>query len=615
MGAQAVRLSNVDINNALENKDFEVLFQPIFDLSNGALARMETFVRWRHPSLGVLPPGAFISFFESQGRMGELTRYILDEALNSYAEWRGPYAPGFSINLSLADLADETFTSHLTTAMQARDFPADLITLECPMPPVDSDLEGMVDRFSGLRKTGARLAIEVRGRASEFLRTVDPFPFDEIKTGGSSILRFARTVRGPGLSAISDLLDIAKKANAVTTAVGVEDQASLSALRGLGFTAAQGNHLAKVGVLNDFRPARVNHVRELLELPTLNGDELAALFRTTAPAPQAAGSEDATEKADVDPGAANPDKQDAVENTEAAETSPTEEDKQALVARARKKAKAIALAKRAKARDARKAAAIKRAKAKVALAKQQSEQDADLASDASKAPRDLQDRIAQEFADAPGENDAPAETVVDVVAAFVEDASEAPSEGSDSHMTDKEPDDAPSTTEAATISGSGEPAPEPPENDSFQVQIPISNARVYFRPGISVRSAPTTISGGLFAPAPSHDAQSRDAAVDVAFADDGDDVADPRPAEAAPVAAEQNDFAMSETASDPAPVPSNEDAVTETYDDLNAQPPQRPKRKHFLARRYKVVPKHFWPKPWKRAIQQRRSANENAAEA
>ena len=86
MGAQAVRLSNVDINNALENKDFEVLFQPIFDLGNGALACMETFVRWRHPSLGVLPPGAFISFFESQGRMGELTRYVLDNAIESYSE-------------------------------------------------------------------------------------------------------------------------------------------------------------------------------------------------------------------------------------------------------------------------------------------------------------------------------------------------------------------------------------------------------------------------------------------------------------------------------------------------------------------------------------------------
>ncbi len=286
MGAQAVRLSNVDIDNALKNRDFEILFQPIFDLSNGALARVETFVRWRHATLGALPPGAFISFFESQGRMSELTRYVLNAALEQYKEWRGPYAPGFSINLALSDLGDEAFVSHFEVLLREHGFPADLITLECPMPPVDQDIEQAAQNFERLAKTGARLAIEVRGRTNDFLRKVDPFPFDEIKTGGAAILRFARTVRGPGLSAISELLDLANASNAAITAVGVEDQASLSALRSLGFAAAQGNHLGKVGGLKDFTPSRVNEVRALLDLEPLDKAALAAMFRTSAPSPQ-----------------------------------------------------------------------------------------------------------------------------------------------------------------------------------------------------------------------------------------------------------------------------------------------------------------------------------------
>ena len=283
MGAQAVRLSNVDINNALKNKDFEILFQPIFDLNNGALARFETFVRWRHASLGVLPPGAFISFFESQGRMSELTRYVLDEALTQYKAWRGPFAPGFSINLALSDLGDEAFASHFVVLLRDHEFPAELITLECPMPPVDQDVDQAQENFKRLSDTGARLAIEVRGRTNDFLRKIEPFPFDEIKTGGAAILRFARTVRGPGLSAISELLELAEEANAAITAVGVEDQASLSALRSLGFAAAQGNHLAKVGALTNFKPSHVNDVRDLLGLENLSADDLAALFRTSAP--------------------------------------------------------------------------------------------------------------------------------------------------------------------------------------------------------------------------------------------------------------------------------------------------------------------------------------------
>ena len=81
MGAQAVRLTNVDIDNALKNKHFEVVFQPLFNLEDGSLLRFEAFVRWVHPGLGVLPPGAFVSFFENQGRMKELTRYVINAAL------------------------------------------------------------------------------------------------------------------------------------------------------------------------------------------------------------------------------------------------------------------------------------------------------------------------------------------------------------------------------------------------------------------------------------------------------------------------------------------------------------------------------------------------------
>ncbi|HXI87345.1 MAG TPA: EAL domain-containing protein, partial [Parvularculaceae bacterium] len=288
MGAQAVRLSNVDIDNALKNKDFEVLFQPIFDLGNGALARVESFVRWRHPSLGVLPPGAFISFFETQGRMSELTRYVLGEALTRYCGWRGSSAPGFSINLALSDLFDDAFAGRFAVLLRDSGFPADLITLECPMPPVTMEIETAAGCFHRLADTGARLAIEVRGRANDFLRQINPFPFDEIKTGGAAILRFARTVRGPGLSAISELLDLAHKANAAITAVGVEDQASLAALRGLGFAAAQGNHLGKVAPLDAFQPSRVNEVRALLGLEPLSPQDLDALFRTEAPSPQPA---------------------------------------------------------------------------------------------------------------------------------------------------------------------------------------------------------------------------------------------------------------------------------------------------------------------------------------
>ncbi|VAW07584.1 hypothetical protein MNBD_ALPHA05-1019 [hydrothermal vent metagenome] len=646
MGAQAVRLSNVDIDKALENRDFEVRFQPIFDLGNGALARMETFVRWRHPSLGVLPPGAFISFFETQGRMSELTRYVLAEALDGYLGWRGPFEPGFSINLALTDVSDDAFARHFKKILRDRDFPADLVTLECPMPLVDVDMQAAAENFASLRECGARLAIEVRGRANDFLRNIDPFPFDEIKTGGASILRFARTVRGPGLSAISDLLDIANKANALITAVGVEDQASLAALRGLGFTAAQGNHLAKVGDLSDFRPGRVNEVRELLGLAALSAEDLTALFRTEAPAlktgdADAAPSEDSdatgtlierlqahTEKQAARAAAAADAADDNSADVESADQEKMTPAQQVM----REKAKAVALAKRAKAREIRKAAAITRAKAKAAKAQAEAAaqptgapaSDApDTALPPSAAPRALQDRLAQEYTadssqvedelfDAPeSAPPAPVQETKDNNDA-VADASSLSVDEQIGDQPDELQFDASAAAEESPMPDE-QHAPAALENDADgPISLHVDAPSAHFRPV-------TRVSGDTHL----NQSQSR-AAAPAAGPNDAINVVPPdlRQQETQQFSFEEELYFEELPASlegsaphpepesapeaEPAPEPSEPPSDTivqghlEEEHALDAAPAPRPRRQNLLTRRYKLMPTHFWPKPWKR---------------
>ncbi len=670
MGAQAVRLSNVDIDNALKNKDFEVLFQPIFDLGNGALGRVEAFVRWRHPNLGLLPPGAFISFFESQGRMSELTRYVLANAISAYTSWRGPFAPGLSINLALSDLGDDAFASHLIKLLRDREFPADLVTLECPMPPVDMPLDVAAEHFKRLSDTGARLAIEVRGRANDLLRSLDPFPFDEIKTGGSAILRFARTVRGPGLSAIADLLDIANDANAAITAVGVEDQASLAALRGLGFTAAQGNHLGKVGDLKEFRPHRINEVRELLELEPLSADEIAALFRTQAPSPQApepslfddqdneAETEDALierlnqrvaqfdapeppeEKVKAAPAAP-----DSENKTSPAQTdNPAGEDPDAeKKAKAREKAKALVLAKRARARAARKAAAIERAKAKAVSKKTEQNEEA---SGENNPPRAMQERLNEAFRASDGE-------IIDVEPQDLQETTQA-DEAVRKQQADKAPDSsspiiitqedvAQSGIDAAATSSelaAGDTAQSETDFErqeavtasaaghSRRVRLNVGASHAYFQPGIRV-GAPALpgAPNDPIAPAPLNVTATKDAPGDTPVRQEQtppDEAHDAKPdetplstVERAMAALEPDESPFQKAASEEpslAPVSPLEDDTLgdlhgEENDAIAAAPRRRrgPRRKNFLTRKYQVWPTHFWPKSWKRAIRRRRA--------
>ena len=644
MGAQAVRLSNVDIDNALKNKDFEVLFQPIFDLGNGALARVETFVRWRHPKLGLLPPGAFISFFESQGRMGELTRYVLGNALREYTEWRGPWPPGLSVNLALSDLSDDAFTSHFTKLLRDNDFPADLVTLELPMPPVDMPIETAAAHFARIADTGARLAIEVRGRANELLRSLDPFPFDEIKTGGSAILRFARTVRGPGLSAIADLLEVANKANAAITAVGVEDQASLSALRGLGFTAAQGNHLGKVGDLKDFRPHRINEVRSLLGLEPLSADNITALFRTEAPAPQAAEASEDTAPEDAlidrlnervaqfDNGA----QAEATPRDEPAEAGGAltgiEEEKKTL---AKEKAKALALAKRAKMRDARKSAAIERAKAKAGHKPAEATDVPEAAVTAPSAARGMQERLNRAFtAEEEPPRPAPAEEGTPVM--FTQEelslpkapaakAPPSPPPAAEKTEPKRAADTAAAKPEAKTtveravaaemaaMQKASASKAQAPGGLMAPVSLSVGASGAYFQPGIRVGAA--ALPG-------QPDKSIPPAGIAVPAAPKAETPL-PKPAAERPLAAPKPPKAevnLPEPAPErPLAAPPKRPVAKDTGDlhedeTLSASvPPPKRRPKPFLTRTVVPLSKHFWPRSWRRAWA--RQAAQRSAEA
>lgn len=663
MGAQAVRLSNVDIDNALKNKDFEVLFQPIFDLGNGALARMESFVRWRHPNLGLLPPGAFISFFESQGRMSELTRYVLANAISAYSNWRGPFAPGLSVNLALSDLSDEAFASHFVKLLRDHDFPADLVTLECPMPPVDMSMEKASEHFKRLSDTGARLAIEVRGRANDLLRTLDPFPFDEIKTGGSAILRFARTVRGPGLSAIADLLDVANDANAAITAVGVEDQASLAALRGLGFTAAQGNHLGKVGELKDFRPHRINEVRELLELEPLSSENLAALFRTEAPSlptTETASNEktkDAEQKTEdalikrLNERVAQFDTTDEApeEKSEKAETeNQTADTEQEKKAKAREKAKALMLAKRAKARDERKAAAIERAKAKAAGKTPDSQTENE--SSAARAPRELQERLNEAFK--PSEKSAPQQlsrqddNVQKPAAETKEKAKEAVTASAAARAATAGEDPVAQArrrqaaqAEAAPVAPPAPPLSQPTGTGSAStaamtksVKLSVGAASAYFQPGIRV-GAPALPGAperevqpaALNFPKPGETGESTpELAAETETPDDDSPAEESNSAQQSTV-----ERAMASLAPEDAPIKKqtvseapaqpetpSEDLIGDLHkeDAPSIDRPKPKRKKSFLRRTVIPYPTHFWPKSWKRAWRKRQANKENSSE-
>lgn len=246
MYSSSFRLTNRDIDLAFEAGHFRLVFQPKIALATGAVLGAEAYVRWLHPDYGLMPPGLFLSFFDRRERSGDLTRFVATAAADAVVEWRtrGQNWP-VSINLAGSDLADPTLADALEAIVNERGIEPKCLTLEVPEAVFALHAEDAIDTVAKIRRAGFRTALDGGGAIIVPSQYITPDYFDEIKISGTAIIQFARRLRHLGLGFVGKRVALASSLGIETTAVGVEDEMTLSSLASLGFTAAQGTHICR----------------------------------------------------------------------------------------------------------------------------------------------------------------------------------------------------------------------------------------------------------------------------------------------------------------------------------------------------------------------------------
>lgn len=262
MGARALTLTRIDMDEALVSQQIHLLYQPIFALQDGALARVEALVRWDHPRFGTMLPAVFLPAFEAEDRLGALTRRILERATSEFSSWAFSRPAALSINLSPRDCTDPALADTVRGVLEDTRLPADKLTLECPVKLEEVDTAIPVLRM--LKDTGVRLAAELMGRAEAVAEAMSIAPFDEIKTGGRGLLRAARNNHTASLIGARELIAYAEANGAIVTAIGAEDEAACHALRTVGFHQVQANVLSAALPLDAITPSVTNAARVIL---------------------------------------------------------------------------------------------------------------------------------------------------------------------------------------------------------------------------------------------------------------------------------------------------------------------------------------------------------------
>ena len=269
--AQARRVIEADLRAAIERGEFELYFQPLFDLKLKRISSFEALLRWNHPTHGVVAPLEFIPIAEDTGMIVAIGAWAMREACRHASVW--PDHVRVAVNVSPVQFQHPGLNQVIINALALSGLAPNRLEIEITESIFLEGTEETLEALHALRALGIRIALDDFGTGYSSLSYLQKFPFDKLKIDQSFIQ--ALLIR-PGASAvIRAITDLATALGMETTAEGVEETLQLRELEMHGCSSIQGFLFSK--------PIRANEISALLEQPTLADREVssAPALRTT----------------------------------------------------------------------------------------------------------------------------------------------------------------------------------------------------------------------------------------------------------------------------------------------------------------------------------------------
>lgn len=236
---------------------FYVEYQPVVHAQTGEIVGAEALVRWKKEPYGIVPPGMFIDWLESNPCMYDLGNFVLKQALTDAVEFRKSNPDFFiNVNMSAKQLERKTFCGVVMALLKETGFPAGQLCLELTERCRSMPVSVMEEKLLYLKQHGVRLAMDDYGTGSASSSVLLQTPMDEIKIDMSFIRGITDNQTKQAL--VRSMVDFANEADLKSCLEGVEDEKLQNYLRSFGATWFQGYYYS--------RPVQAAAMQKLLNM-------------------------------------------------------------------------------------------------------------------------------------------------------------------------------------------------------------------------------------------------------------------------------------------------------------------------------------------------------------
>jgi diguanylate cyclase (GGDEF)-like protein len=234
--AQERRQLESDLRLALERGEFELHYQPLFDLEQNRICSFEALLRWNHPKRGLIPPGDFIPVAEDTGLIVPIGAWVIREACGQAARWPGQIR--VAVNVSPVQFHRGALQETILRALATTGLAPDRLEIEITESIFLEGSETTLRLLHALRALGVRVALDDFGTGYSSLSYLQSFPFDKLKIDRSFIHNLL--TREGATAIVHAITELANALGIETTAEGVEETAQLMELRAHGCSSVQG---------------------------------------------------------------------------------------------------------------------------------------------------------------------------------------------------------------------------------------------------------------------------------------------------------------------------------------------------------------------------------------